>query len=337
MDLNNAFGEVHHSLIKFALEYHHIPTETINLIMNQYSENFVTVSNSKAEISTGSIPVCWGVLQGDTLSPLLFNLGFDTLMSTLNRPEIQSRCVLWGDGVTRSLWSQFADDAAIVCDAAKDTQLLINLFQRWTTWADLIIRPDKCFAYAASKRNGIYQQILPSFSVNGVPISPIKIGESMTYLGHQFSFSTDAEIAQSILLADTLQAIEHVKHLPITPLLKCHALNLQLRAKLSFSLSHCSLSLTWIKNNLNNIITGKIREWLDQPPCATAHYFSLPLKELGLDLTLPSLLYEQCQATSMAILANSKDAKMNKLSQNTNLQFVSNMQLAHRSKKTNYA
>ena len=100
MDLKNAFGEVHHSLIKFALEYHHVPTETINLIMNQYSDNFVTVCNSKAEISTGSIPVCRGVLQGDTLSPLLFNLVFDTLMSTLNRPEIQSRGVLWGDGVT---------------------------------------------------------------------------------------------------------------------------------------------------------------------------------------------------------------------------------------------
>ena len=81
------------------------------------------------------------------------------------------------------------------------------------------------------------------------------------------------------------------------------------------------------------MINGKVREWLDQPPCATAHYFSLPLKELGLDLTLPSHLYEQCQATSMAILANSKDSKINNLSKNTNLNFVNNMQLARRSKK----
>ena len=178
---------------------------------------------------------------------------------------------MWGDGVTKSLWSQFADDAAIVCDSAKDTQLLINLFQRWTAWADLIIRPDKCFAYAASKRNGVYQQIIPSFSVNGAPITPIKMGESMTYLGHQFSFPIDVEIAQSILLSETLHAIEDVKHLPISPLLKCHALILQLRAKLSFSLSHSNVSLTWIKNNLDNMINGKVREWLDQPPCATAH------------------------------------------------------------------
>jgi hypothetical protein len=134
-------------------------------------------------------------------------------------------------------------------------------------------------------------------------------------------------------LSATQQAIDFVKHLPITPLLKCHALNLQLRAKLSFPLSHCSLSLTWIQNSLDNLVTGKVREWLDQPPCATAHYFSLPAKELGLNLTLPSLLYEQCQATSMAILATSKDPKMKMLSKNTNVPSIENMVFEGKSKK----
>ena len=40
LDLKNAFGEVHHSLIRFSLEHHHIPAETIDLIMSQYTSFF---------------------------------------------------------------------------------------------------------------------------------------------------------------------------------------------------------------------------------------------------------------------------------------------------------
>src|SRR5688572_20452247 len=107
-------------------------------------------------------------------------------MTTLNRSETQCRGVIWGDGRTRSLWTQFADDAAVISDNAQEAQLQLDLFQRWTTWADLIIRPDKCHCYAASKRNGLYQQIKPTFSIDWNNIPSIDIGGSMTYLVHQF-------------------------------------------------------------------------------------------------------------------------------------------------------
>ena len=44
LDLKNAFVEVHHSLIRFALQQHHIPVETIDLIMSQYSGFFLNVT-----------------------------------------------------------------------------------------------------------------------------------------------------------------------------------------------------------------------------------------------------------------------------------------------------
>ena len=149
-----------------------------------------------------------GVLQGDTLSPLLFNIVFDSLMSTLNKPEVQRRGILWGDGRTKSLRAQFFDDCAVISDNADEVQLLLNLFQRWTSWADLIIRPDKCHSYGASKRNGLYQQIEPSFSIGGKTIQPVELGGSTTYLGHKFSFSSDADLAKADLLTNTKFAID---------------------------------------------------------------------------------------------------------------------------------
>jgi len=244
LDLKNAFGEVHHSLIRFSLEHHHIPAEIINLIMSQYTSFYLNVSATNCSLNSGPVHVQRGVLQGDTLSPMLFNIVFDSLMSTLTVPQIQSHGILWGDGITRSLWTQFADDAAVVCGRLRDTQLILTFFQRWTAWADLIIRPDKSFAYAASQRNGRYQQVQPSLSINGVSVPTIEQGGYMTYLGRRFSFASDLSVAKEVSTAITTEALTFVGRLPISPLLKCHALNLQLRAHLSFPLSHYSLSQT---------------------------------------------------------------------------------------------
>ena len=80
-------------------------------------------------------------------------------MATLSKPEIQSRGVLWADGTKRSIWTQFADDAAFIVDKLRDAQMLLDLFHRWTPCADLTIRADKCFACA--QRNRKYQHIQP--------------------------------------------------------------------------------------------------------------------------------------------------------------------------------
>ena len=65
LDLKNAFGEVHHSLIRFSLEHHHVPPDTINLIMSQYSGFYLNVSAGRSDLNSGPVLVQRGVLQGD--------------------------------------------------------------------------------------------------------------------------------------------------------------------------------------------------------------------------------------------------------------------------------
>jgi len=62
LDLKNAFGEAHHSLIRFALEHHHIPAENIELIMSRYSGYFLNVTARKCGLQTGPIYVQRGVI-----------------------------------------------------------------------------------------------------------------------------------------------------------------------------------------------------------------------------------------------------------------------------------
>jgi len=135
----------------------------------------------------------------------------------------------------------------------------------------------------------------------------------MTYLGRKYSFMSDAEIAKKILTDSIQEALAFVSSLPISQFQRCHALNLQLRSQLSFPFSHYNISQTWIKANLDGLVTNKVRHWLELPPNATAHLMPLPTKCLGLDLIMPSMLAEICQLRNALTLRHSKDVKMDKL------------------------
>ena len=74
LDLKNAFGEINHNLIHSVLGCHHIPDHIKILIKSLYT-NFKT-SIITSSFNTPFITVGRGVLQGDCLSPLLFNLLF---------------------------------------------------------------------------------------------------------------------------------------------------------------------------------------------------------------------------------------------------------------------
>ena len=77
-DLKNAFGEVHHNLIQSVLCYYHIP-DHIKILIKSLYPNFQT-SIITSQFNTHFIQVGRGVLQGDCLSPLVFNLCFNTFV-----------------------------------------------------------------------------------------------------------------------------------------------------------------------------------------------------------------------------------------------------------------
>ena len=72
LDLKNAFGEVDHMLITTTLGYHHIPDFASDIILNIYNDFYMTIL-TKSYV-TDFIRVEKGVLQEDSLSPLLFKI-----------------------------------------------------------------------------------------------------------------------------------------------------------------------------------------------------------------------------------------------------------------------
>ena len=124
-DLKNAFGEVNHQLLIGTVKLHHVPDDFITLILSLYFDYGISILRDS--FMTSPIRVHRGVLQDDSLSPLLFNLIINTLINT-----IKSECMgcFYQNCPRPKHLFQFADDNVIVTAPETDNQHLCNVFLR---------------------------------------------------------------------------------------------------------------------------------------------------------------------------------------------------------------
>ena len=159
LDLKNAFGEVNHNLLDCVFEYHHIPIKVRTLVRDLYTD-FSTAIASDAFV-TDVILVGRGVLQGDFLSPLAFNMVINTFIQFIKNEKYQQFGYNFIKYMIPRHWYQFADDAAVVTGLEHENQVLLYAFNRWCTWADMIIRVDKCHSFRLKKVGSSSRQYEP--------------------------------------------------------------------------------------------------------------------------------------------------------------------------------
>ena len=149
LDLKNAFRKVHHNLISFILFYHQFPDGIQSLVTNLYTDFKTSIITN--QFSTPSISVYRGVLQGDSLSPLFFNMCFNTFIQFIKAEKFKKHDFSDHDGTNHLFnsvhWLQFADGAAVISSSERENRLLLNCFTRWCQWAQIIIRMDMCTTF----------------------------------------------------------------------------------------------------------------------------------------------------------------------------------------------
>ena len=267
LDLKNAFGEVHHSLIIEILKYHHMPNEVQNMISDLYG-NFTTRIACKVYI-TDPILVERGVLQGDCLSPLLFNLVFNSFIQTIKSDEFKQLSYRYTKLLTPKNWLQFADDATAISGSESDNQILLNTFTRWCNWASMIIRVDKCKSFGIRKASTYSTQFQPKLFVNGERVKPVEPGGSFKYLGRYFDYDMNNSEHKRELFQRTTEILNTIDCLPLHPRKKLMIYSRYLLSKISWDLTIADLDVTWVKNTLDNLCHNHIRRWLEIPPCGT--------------------------------------------------------------------
>ena len=263
----------------------HIPDQIQQLIKNLYSDFYTSILSQC--FHTPFIKVDRGVLQGDSLSPLTFNLCFNTLIRYIADQKFQQFGFTL-NSLNPTYWFQFADYAAVITGLERENQILLNHFTLWCNWAGMKIRVDKCVTFGIKKSATSSVQFLPKLTLNNSLVPTVEINKSFKYLGRYFNFNMDNNDHMSTLLSTIKDLMIKTDSLPCHPKYKLLLYHRFVLSKLSWHLTIADLSKTWVIDNLDNIITSYVRKWLELPISATISSLILNKSRYGIDLILPS-------------------------------------------------
>ncbi|CAB3995187.1 Hypothetical predicted protein, partial [Paramuricea clavata] len=214
-----------------------------------------------------------GVLQGDCLSPLLFNMSFNTFIQHI-KSEKYRQLGFWkssenGTPLNPLHWFQFADDAAVVSGQEKENQMLLNRFTIWCQWAQMIIRVDKCSTFGIRKQVTKSIQYLPKLFINNCLVPRVEFGKSFRYLGRYFDFNMSDEDHKSEVYDTLTNILNEIDDLPLHPKNKILLYSSYVLAKISWHFTLSDIGKTWVNDKLDSIASTYIRKWLELPISAT--------------------------------------------------------------------
>lgn len=139
VDIRSAYNSVPHSKLWTVLAHVGVNSKVINHLQRIYRSSFMTISTKGW--STLPVKVGQGVLQGDTLSPLLFNVFFEVVLHA--GLTNQRTC-----GVTvnqhRHFLKAYADDLTVVCNNEAHLRQTWQDLKRGFAWSRLAPNPNKC-------------------------------------------------------------------------------------------------------------------------------------------------------------------------------------------------
>ena len=99
----------------------HVPDEFVKLIHSLYTDNKISVLNDS--FLNSPISVRRGTLQGDSISPLLFNPLTNTLINTIKEEKLNCLGNVCNGYITPKQWFQFVDDTALVSALKSDNTI----------------------------------------------------------------------------------------------------------------------------------------------------------------------------------------------------------------------
>ena len=300
VDLANAYGSVHHSLILYFLKHYHAPSKLINLVKALYTGLFARVSS--ASWSTPLIPIQMGVYQGDPLSVVIFNTVINTLVDTL-----QTRRDLGYIFTQRQLpinLLQYADDTCLIANSPASCQYLLDMMAAWLNWSGLRAKIAKCAGLGLQASTG--RKIDPCLSLdsNQIPYAP----HGVKFLGLAIDVPPDRSKSRAELVSKFEDMLLKVDACPLTRKQKLLIYRSGVCPRLNWDLSVEEFPISWVEKGLDSLASRFLKRWSGLARSANNGVLFLPGKQGALNLPLPSTVHKILQVSRQSHLLTSPDS-----------------------------
>ena len=231
---------------------------------------------------------------------------FNTFIRYISAENFQNLGFKQNSNINPRHWLQYADDASIKTGFEQEHQILLIAFSRWCEWSMMIIRVDKCKTFGTAKRGTQSKQFLSKMYVKNKLIPQVKLGGSFTYLGRHYNFQVDETKHRKNALQKSNVLLKQIDDLPLHPKNKLLLYNSYLLSKISWDLKIADLGLTWVKSNMDNLVSSYLRKWLEIPINGTLEICLVSSNKLVL-----TLYYLLQNSFSVSVLRNNLKNSVN--------------------------
>ena len=298
LDFKGAYPSADHTQLVRTLRFLGIPEDFCLIVANLYQGATTTFTTPYG--TTAPIPVLRGTLQGDPLSPLLFDLLMEPLIRWLNAK---------GQGYTfastglelASKW--YADDATLISDSIPKMISQLQTVERYSDWSGIRLSVPKCCVTAflqqlqslhtKSARDSALEGRLAHISIGGRQVRSVSQDDPLPggYLGTALTASLNPQ-NQITWIKDKLKEIcKAVTKAPLPPRVKQQLLLYGAHSKIMHT--HCLLALapqTIVQ--LDAILEGACRQIWNLPSRFPRVAIHAPPQEWGLNL--PTVWEDYC-------------------------------------------
>lgn len=296
MDLQNAYGSVHHSLIMYSLEHYHAPAKLLRLVDSLYAGLAARISS--AAWSTPLVPLKVGVFQGDPFSVVIFNTVINTMVDTLQMKGYQ----VAQSQLPVSLL-QYADDSCLIGNSPASCQHLVDTTATWFQWSGMKAKISKCASLGLQASSG--KKINPMLLLDGQPIPYTPDG--VKFLGMHINVPADQAKHKITVKSKLDTMLREVDACPLTRKQKLLVYRAGVCPRLTWLLTIEELPITWVEKNLDTLASRYLKKWSGLARAANNSLLYLSATKGGLNLPLISSLHKKLQVSRQCQVLTSPD------------------------------
>ena len=299
LDLANAYGSVHHSLIEFSLRHYNAPPQFLSMMQALYSGlNGVVTTNSW---ETPLVSLGKGVYQGDPLSVVIFNTVMNTLVETISmRIDLGYQ---FSGSRRRVNILQYADDTCLVANSSASCQYLLSTVADWLEWTGMAAKVPKCQCIALQGSTGKLMD--PQLCLNGAVIPFTE--DPVRFLGLDLHVPSHNISPRPSIISRLQAMLTAVDETPLTRRQKMLLYSAGVCPRLTWPLLTHELPTSWVEKELDSLATRFLKRWSGLTKSANTAILYLPHSQGGLNLPRLSTMYKKLQVSRHTQLLTSRD------------------------------